>query len=222
MLCLLTATLIAAAPAAAPPPPEVLQELRGIESAGMRGKIDDLRLKYQDQARSRPSDVQLHVYLAWCTLPSDDAWNQLKSIAAINPDNPWVHLGMGRIYTAWKMKDQARTEYETILKKDPKFVAALTGLADVKFAAGDFAGAEAGYRAALAAGEDPRAHGGLGLALLAQSKGDAKAELDRAIKGWPDQPPVLQALLKLHRDAKETQAAGETATKLAELTPKDP
>ena len=221
MLFLLTATLLVAAPAAAPPVPEVLQELRGIESAGMRGKIDDLRLKYQEQARSQPSNALLHVYLAWCTLPSDDAWNQLKAIAAINPDNPWVHLGMGRIYTAWKMKDQARTEYDTILKHDSKFYAALTGLADVKFADGDFAAAEVAYRAALAIGDDPRAHGGLGLSLLALNKPDAKAELDRAIKGWPDQPAVLQALLKQHREAKETQAAGETATKLAELTPKD-
>src|SRR4051812_43489925 len=197
MLCLLTATLIAAAPAAAPPPPEVLQELRGIESAGMRGKIDDLRLKYQDQARSRPSDVQLHVYLAWCSLPSDDAWNQLKAIAALNPDNPWVHLGMGRIYTAWKMKDQARSEYQLILARDAKFVPALTGLAEVKFSEGDFSGAEAGFRAALAMGDDAVARGGLGLSLVRQSKPEAKAELERAVRLWPDQPAVLQALLRI-------------------------
>lgn len=221
MLLLLTATLIVVAPAAPPPVQEVLQELRGIESAGLRGKIDAVRLKYQDQARSRPSDALLHVYLAWCTLPSDDAWNQLKAIAAINPDNPWVHLGMGRIYTAWKMRDQARTEFQTILKRDPRFFPALSGQADLKFAEGDFAGAEAGYRAALAVGEDPRARGGLGLALLAQDKGDARAELDRAITGWPDQPPVLQALLKIHRAAKDPKAATQTANLLAELTPKD-
>ncbi len=221
MLSLLAAAVIAAAPAVAPSVPEVLQELRGIESAALRGKIDDLRLKYQDQARNRPSDVVLHVYLAWCTLPSDDAWNQLKAIAAINPDNPWVHVGMGRIYTAWKMKDPARNEYDTILKKAPKFFPALTGLAEVKFSAGDFAGAEAGYRAALAVGEDPRARGGLGLSLLAQNKPEARAELDKAVKGWPDQPAVLQALLKAAREAKDTAAASDTATRLAELTPKD-
>ena len=109
MLSLLVASALAAAPAT-PATPEVLQELRGIESASMRGKADDLRIKYQDQARGRPSDILLRVYIAWTVLPSDDAWNQLKAIAALNPDNPWVHLGMGRTYTAWKMRDQAKSE----------------------------------------------------------------------------------------------------------------
>jgi tetratricopeptide (TPR) repeat protein len=221
MLSLLCATLISAAPPAVPSVGDVTQELRGIESAVMRGKIDELRIKYQDQARAKPSDVLLRVYIAWCVLPSDDAWNQLKSIAAINPDNPWVHLGMGRTYTAWKMRDQARTEYLTILKKDPKFVAALVGMADLKLAEGDLGAAEAQYRGALEISDDARGRGGLGLTLLQAGKGEAKVELEKAINLWPDQPAVLQALLKLHREANDTKAAGDVATRLAELAPKD-
>ncbi|MBS1151300.1 MAG: hypothetical protein H6Q89_2998, partial [Myxococcaceae bacterium] len=222
MLPLLLACLVTAAPAL-PAAPEVLKELRAIESASLRGKADDLRLKYQDLARNRPADVLARVYLAWTVLPSDDAWNQLKAIAAINPENPWVHLGMGRTYTAWKMRDLAKAEYQTILKHDPQFSAAFAGLAELMALEGNLKGAEAQYRASLVIYDDPRARAGLGLVLLEAGKAaEARAELDKAVKGWPDQPAVLSALLKLHREAKDAKAAADTATKLAELQPKDP
>ncbi len=221
MLSILVAAVVMAAPAL-PPPAEVLQELRGIESAALRGKGDDFRLKYQDQARNRPNDITLRVYLAWVVLPSDDAWNQLKAIAALNPDNPWVHLGMARTYTAWKMRDQAKSEYELILKKDPKFSAAIVGLGELLLLQGDLVGAETQFRSSLTLYDDPRAHAGLGLTLLQAGKAaPARAELDRAIKGWPDQPVVLQALLKMQTDAKDPKGAAETATLLASLQPKD-
>jgi Tfp pilus assembly protein PilF len=222
MLSLLVASVLTAAPAM-PAPPEVLQELRGIESANLRGKADDLRIKYQDQARNRPADVLLRIYIAWTVLPSDDAWNQLKAIAALNPENPWVHLGMGRTYTAWKMRDQAKAEYRMILKEDSKFSAAIAGLAELALIEGDLKGAESQYRASLGLLEDPRARGGLGLTLLQAGKtAEAKVELDRAMKAWPDQPAVLAALLKIQRDAKDAKAAADTAMRLAELQPKDP
>ena len=222
MLSLFVASLITAAPTL-PPPAEVLQELRRIESASLKGKGDDLRLKYQDLARSRPSDVQLRIYLAWVVLPSDDSWNQLKAIAAINPDNPWVHLGMGRTYTAWKMRDQAKAEYQTILAKDPKFSAAIVGMAELMLLGGDLKGAEAQFKASLALYDDPRAHAGLGLTLLEAGKAaDARVELDKAIKGWGEQPAVLRALLKIHLEAKDAPATTDTAARLAELDPKDP
>lgn len=222
MLSFLVASILTAG-APMPSTPEILLELRGIESAAMRGKADDLRIKYQDQARTKPSDVLLRVYIAWTVLPSDDSWNQLKAIAALNPENAWVHLGMGRTYTAWKMRDQAKAEYQTILKRDPKFSAAMVGLADLMMIEGNVAGAEAQYRASLTVFDDPRAHAGLGLALLKQGKSaDAGPELDKAIRGWPDQPTVLSALLAIQREAKDAKAAAETATRLAELQPKDP
>ncbi len=223
MLSLLVVSALSLTPAAAPSPPEVLQELRGIESAALRGKADDLRLKYQDQARNRPADVLLRVYIAWTVLPSDDAWNQLKAIAALNPENPWVHLGMGRTYTAWKMRDQAKAEYQGILKRDPKFSAAMVGLAELMLIEGDLPGAQAQFKASLGLYEDPRARGGLGRALLAAGKiAEAKVELDKAVKLWPDQPAVLQALLTLYQEAKDAKAAAQTATRLAELQPRDP
>ena len=41
---------------------------------------------------------------------------------------------MGRIYTHWKgMSDLARTEFDAVLKKDPKFFPAIIGLGDIAF-----------------------------------------------------------------------------------------
>ena len=100
--------LLAALPARAQTtPPEVLKKLRAIEVAGLKGQADAIRLDLQEQAHAKPGDVMLRIYIAWCAIPSDDSWNQLKGIASVNPDNLWAHLGMGRIYGRWKMRDQA-------------------------------------------------------------------------------------------------------------------
>jgi len=79
------------------------------------------------------------------------------------------------------------------------------------------------YRQALqAAPEDPAAHAGLGLSLLAQGKSaDARAELTRGVDGWPSQPDALAALASLAASAKDGAAAAKRYRQLLELSPKD-
>jgi tetratricopeptide (TPR) repeat protein len=161
------------------------------------------------------------VYLAWLTLPSDDAWNQLKNIAQLSPDNPWVHYGMGRIYTKWKMVDQARAEVNPVLKRDPKFYPALTVLGDLLAFKENWADAEATYRQVLQLADDPVARSGLGLALLKQHKKDeALTELKQSTVAFPEQPLALATLLPLLLEAHDPAALG-SARSLAELRPKD-
>lgn len=208
--------------AAMPPVIEVHKALREIESAMLRGKVDTLRLRYQEQAKNRPGDVTLRLYLAWCGMPSDDSWNAFKAIAAIHPEEPWVHQGMGRIYLSWKMRDQAQSELNLALKSNPRFYPALVGLGEVARAGSDHEQAQARFRAALAIHEDPEARAGLGMSLLAQGKvAEAKVELSRAIELWPDQPPVLTALAKLLREEGDQKNAASQLARLLELTPKD-
>lgn len=199
----------------------VTQELRTIESAQYRNQVDALRVDYQSQAQQQPNDVMTRVYIAWCSMVSDDAWNQFKNIAQIHPDNPWAHYGMGRVYTAWKMGDQARTEFEAALKKNPRFSPAMTGLADLLRVQQAWGAAESKYREALAITNDPQAHAGLGLALLEQQKpAEAKRELLAAITGWPDQPAALAALIKLLAADKDPNLIEATA-RLVDLRPRD-
>ena len=204
--CLLVAGVARAAPEVLPPVPETMVALQKIEAASYRGAVDAMRIKYQDLARARPGDAMPRVFVAWCTLPSDDSWNQLKAIATIFPDNPWVRYGMGRIYTNWKgMSDLARTEFDAVIKKNPKFFPALIGQGDVARVKQDFALAEQKYRAALAVADDPFARAGLGLTLAAQQKNDlALVELKKAIAAQPEQPTALAVLVKLSVDAKRT------------------
>jgi tetratricopeptide (TPR) repeat protein len=208
--------------AAAEPIPDVMTKLRAIESAQFRNKADDLRLQHSDAVKARPNELLPRVYVAWCSMPSDAAWNQLKGLTIINPNYPWARYGMARIYLGWKLKEQAESDLKLALKADPKFYPALTGLGDVARAASKFTDAEARYREALAIQDDAEAHGGLGLALLEQGKKDeAKAELQKAVALWPDQPRVLQALAAIAREQKDLQASAKSMSLLLELTPRD-
>jgi Tfp pilus assembly protein PilF len=211
-----------AAPEVLPQVAPTMAELQKIEAASYRGTVDTLRMKYQEVARARPGDAMPRVFVAWCTLPSDDAWNQLKAIATIFPDNPWVRYGMGRIYTHWKgMTDLARTEFDAVLKRDPKFYPAIIGLGDIARVKQDYEAAEQKYRAALAIAEDPFARAGLGLSLAGQGKNDeARVELRKAIKAQPEQPQALTMLVKLSQEVKDPETV-LAAQALAELRPKD-
>jgi len=224
---LIAAGLVAVAAAAQEPPgknasiAQVQAELRKIESAQYRGGADALRLGYEELSRNHPSEPLPRVYVAWCSMVSDEAWNQLRAVMVLEQDFPWAHYGMGRVYVAWKMKDPAKTEFDAALKKAPGFWPAKVGLADVLRARGDDTAAAALYREVLKEADDAEAHAGLGLSLLALGKKDeARAELKRAVALWPDQPKALSALMKLAAEAKDPEALG-VARKLADLKPKD-
>ncbi|MFT3708256.1 MAG: tetratricopeptide repeat protein [Archangium sp.] len=223
LVVVVAASAVWSAPEVLPPTAETMAELRKIEAAGYHpGEVDTFRLKYQDLARAKPSEAMPRVFVAWCTLPSDDAWNQLKAIATIFPDNPWVRYGMGRIYTTWKsMSDLAKTEFEAVLKRDPNFYPALVGLGDVARNKKDWATAEEKYLAALKLNDDPFAHAGLGLTLAAQEKkAEALVELKKAIKQLPEQPNAVVTLVKLSTEAKDPDTL-KAAEALNELRPKD-
>lgn len=207
---------------AAEPIPDVVEKLRAIESAQFRDKLDDLRLQYSQAVKARPNDLLARVYVAWCSIPSDASWNQLKGLTLVNPNYPFARFGMGRIYLNWKLKEQAEAEFKLALKGDPEFYPAMTGLGDVARAAGKFADAQQRYREALAVHDDAEARGGLGLALLEEGKRDeAKVELQRAVALWPDQPRALQALATIAREQKDLKAAAATLALLLDLTPRD-
>lgn len=221
-MTLLALWLVTGATQPLPPVPEVMKELRAINSASYRGQTDQLRYKFSEAAKTNSRDPMPRIYLAWFSLPSDDAWNQLKAVAALNPDNPWVHYGMGLVYVSWKMKDQAKQELNNPLSSDPKFYPALIGQGQLLLRQNDAAGAAERFKAALAIADDPEAHAGLGLSLLKQDQeAPGMAELKKAIDGWPDQPDVLQALLAYDLKTQDKKAAADVASHLADLRPRD-
>jgi len=203
------------------PTPVILKELRRIESAAWHGRVDGVRIELQELSKSRPTEPLLRVFVAWCSMPTDDAWNQLKNVSQIYPDLPWAHYGMGRIYIGWKMRDLAKAALEQSMKKDAAFYPAMVALGDMARLKDDLVEAERQYRAALAIADDAEAHAGLGLVLAKKGQGDAaRAELTTAIAAWPDQPAALRELLALQQAAKDPGVM-KTLSALADLQPKD-
>jgi tetratricopeptide (TPR) repeat protein len=222
MLPVVVLASVVAAAANVPPIADVQKQLRAIEEAIAKGDVDRLRLSFKEQATNRPGDVMLRIYQAWCDMPSDESWNNLKAIAALNPENPWVHQGMGRIYTRWKMGDQAMASFDLALKVNPSFFPAMVGRGDLLRSQGKFEDAKTQYKKALAINDDAQAHSGLGLSLLALGdNAGAKTELAKAIELWPAQPEALGALSKVYLDAKDSKAAATYMEKMAALAPKD-
>lgn len=171
--------------------------------------------------RQQPGDLGARIALAWLGMPSDETWNQLKGLTGVYPDNPWLHAGMGRVYVAWKMKDQAKASFQLALARRPAFPPATVGLGDVARLAGDLSGAEAHYRAALGGGFDAPANAGLGHTLLAAGRrSEALEAFKRSVAEWPEQPEALGALLALSVEAKDP-GTRDVAAALVALQPKN-
>jgi tetratricopeptide (TPR) repeat protein len=200
----------------------VMRDLQVIEAESYRGTVDAHRIELQNELKGAPNDTLLRVKVAWCTLPSDDAWNQLKSIGIIDPDNVWVRYGMGRIYKSWNMADLAMKEFDATLKRDPKFFPSMAGKGQVYLAAQTADKAESSFRSALVlAPQDPFAQAGLGMTLL--QKGDkvgAKMQLETTLKSYRELPAALEALLKLQLETNDT-ASIDTASALVQMRPRD-
>jgi tetratricopeptide (TPR) repeat protein len=213
--------------AAAPPPPsmttaQMRAESQKVIGATWKGGVDEVRLALQDKARKAPSDPLPRVLLAFCTFPSDDAWNQFKAIAQLYPDNPWAHLGMGLVYSSWKMRDQAKTAFDLALKLDPAFYPALVGQGELALQAGDYVGAEGRFRQALKLADDAQARAGLGTALNAQGReSEGRKELVASYALWKEQPRVVQELFTAARAETDLKRAAEYGEQLAALKPRD-
>ncbi len=221
-LAVLVAQVALAQGAKAPSFLAELAELRAAETASLKGNGDRLKVKYLDRQKANPADPMVPVAMAWMDLPSDGSWNAFKAIATMSPDNLWAKIGMGRVYTKWKMRDQAKAEFEGALKKDPNFFPAHLGLGFMWLAGGFSKEAEAEFRGVLKTVDDPEAHAGLGLVLVAQEKPDeAKVELKQAIALWPEQPAALQALLEIYIKANDAVAQLDIARKLVEVAPRN-
>jgi tetratricopeptide (TPR) repeat protein len=223
LLALLAAPLASAGREALPPDGEVMEMLRKIETARLRGSLGKLRVQLEAEALEKRSDAMLPVYKAWLAFPADTCWNALKASSALHPENPWPYVGMGLIYVRWGMIEEARGPISTVLQADPGFAPALWAEALRLQAKGQLAEAEARLREALAPRDEPWIRADLGL-LLAKQKGrelEARRELSRAVEAWPEQPEALQVLARLARETNDLRTAAEVGEKLVGLKAHD-
>jgi tetratricopeptide (TPR) repeat protein len=199
----------------------VLGELRRIEAAVLRGQVDAVRVEYQSLIRERPAEAMPRIYLAWCTLPSNESWNALKGLSPIFPENPWVSYGLARTYLAWKMRDEGTAELEKLLVQHKRFYPALVAKADFSRLSKNWVDAEANYKAALMMASDPVAKAGLGVTFKEMGRpADALGALKSGLTEFPEQPQALGALFELAQQASDGEASLLAARTLADVQPK--
>jgi Flp pilus assembly protein TadD len=120
-----------------------------------------------------------------------DAEPLLRKLAGDRAGDSAVHLQLGRVLNAEGKKDEAITEFQTVLKLAPVDSDAQRELADLYSSAGKNDLAETAYRALVATQpKDPELHRGLGRALLLQKKfPEAEQEFLTALRlkrDWPE------------------------------------
>jgi len=154
-----------------------MAELRKIESARLRGEADCCGCAFRSR-RGTGRDVLLRIYLAWCAFPAEDAWNQLKAISAIYPENPgsttaWAHLH--------PLEDEGPggDALATALKAT-EVLPAMIGQAELLVASDKLEEAQARYRSSLSFRTTPRAAPGWACSVRAGKKQEARDELLRA------------------------------------------
>jgi Flp pilus assembly protein TadD len=120
-----------------------------------------------------------------------DAEPLLRKLAGERADDSGIHLQLGRVLEAEGKKDEAITEFQTVVKLAPADSDAQRELADLYSSAGKNDLAETAYRALVAnQPKDPELHRGLGRALLLQKKfPEAEQEFLAALRlkrDWPE------------------------------------
>ena len=153
-----------------------------------------------------------------------DAEKLWSDAAARDPASWEPHLALGQARLARAELDEAEKELKLAAEKAPPGEGeAISGLADVRLARKDLAGAEAGYRRAL--GVDPaQAEAHLGLARVALARGDAasaEAELGRALRLDPRLGPAHTARGELLWKTRDLPGARQAFQAAVAIDPRD-
>jgi tetratricopeptide (TPR) repeat protein len=113
----------------------------------------------------------------------DEVAKIIDSLKQAYPNDPDVLERAGWYYIGRNDLDNAKKEFESILKNDPKNILGLNGIASVYFTKGEFEEAEEMYREALKLAEhDPTFHTNLAWALVRQDKEDDFAEAEKSCR----------------------------------------
>lgn len=198
-------------------------KIRALENRVRRGEAALAREELSLQVSARPNDLGARCLLAWVGAPSEDAWQALKKLSTDFPKDPWPRVGMGRIYTRWKMFDPAKVEIDKLIQLSPGFAPALAARGELLREKGEVEASKAAYEEALdAAPGDVDALTGLGLTLrkLGDDAG-ARAAFEKALAADAEAYEAVSALAAMLTGGADLDAAVKWQGKLVELSPRD-
>lgn len=147
------------------------------------------------------------------------ATGSLKAAVEAEPASCVAHFHYGRLLGKGA---EAADHLRTALAIRPGWTEAHQALGDVLLAGGDFAGAEAAYRAAIESSKAPRgtAHYGLARAMYGQGRpADAKASLEKAIELVPNLVDAYLLLSDIAYAAGDTDGAVEALDRAKTAAP---
>ena len=214
-------------PPTGPPPSsdtaEMSAKIRALENRVRRGEAAKAREELVAQVTAHPQDLTAHFLLAWVGAPSEEAWQQLHRLSNEAPKDPWCHYGMARIYSGWKMFDQAQKELDHLFALSPQFVPGLVAKGTLLREQGSLEASKQAFEAALKLiPTDVDALAGLGITLLRiGDEAAGRASLEKALAGDADCFQVVNALAAGAAKGTDLEVAIKLQTKLAELAPSD-
>jgi Flp pilus assembly protein TadD len=153
-----------------------------------------------------------------------DAESLLRKLAADRPDDPAVHLQLGRMLAASGKKEDAIPELQLAAKLAPGDTQVKRDLGDLYLDLGKYPEAEAQYQPLLASTpKDPDLHFSLGRILLNQHKfPEAEQEFFAAAKLKPDFAEAYWNLAVAANENKNYPLAIQAADAAAKLRPEPP
>ena len=180
---------------------EMTALLEEIEEARARGTLEALRQRLEAAAEEKtPWEV---MRAAWAQIPvdADAAWNRLHEVTVIEGDRTpasyWAHLGMAKVYIAWKVFDQAAAQIEAAERIAPGQWPALAARAALLAEQKKVDEAREAYAQALEAAGGPAAAPSVAMALarLKLEAGDREGARMLAEAVLEAQPRRADALL---------------------------
>jgi tetratricopeptide (TPR) repeat protein len=212
-------------PTPPPPPPtgEMSAKIRSLENRVRQSDTPKAMEELEAQLAVRPRDLSLQFLIAWVGAPSENSFQGLHRIAADAPKDPWCHYGMARIYTTWKIFDQAQKELDQLFAVEPRFVPGFVADGALLRARGSLDESKSAYQEALRlAPSDVDALSGLGVTLIqAGEETGGKAALEKALALDPNCYEAVSALAALAVKGPDLDGALKLQAKLAELAPAD-
>tara|TARA_B100000609_G_scaffold199169_1_gene201037 strand:+ start:16307 stop:17740 length:1434 start_codon:yes stop_codon:yes gene_type:complete len=202
---------------------DILQKGRlDIQGLVSKGKQYAAIKQYQTLFQKNTDNPVYYYLYGYALKNKKKKWRLFDLCLRRNPEFFWCLVGRGRIYTAWRVWDRAKGDFELAEKSLPGRVEPLLGKAEIAFARKRNEKAVELYKSALAK-EANNADANYGLAVLYERLGQRKNSISwyqKFLKQQPEHFEALRAVGKLYKAEKQNSEAASHWERALKLRPK--
>ncbi len=195
-----------------------------IARGDVEGGVRELESAAQASGKDVAADLQL-VAVHMSRANPQAALKAAAAMAAKQPQAPLPDLVKGRILQSQSDEPGARQAFEAALAKDPKYLAAVSSLAEMDLQKNDLASASKRYEAVLKV-LPKSAESMMALAVITLRTGKDRAAayawVDKAVASAPQSVEIWREAIQFHRDEGKPETALLRAQAAAAAVPDDP